>query len=610
MEAFLDFCVGCVFFGIGIRFGLVPRSVYSNYIDLRAENSDNWDDANASLGEGPPAVRSVPAPGCLPTAIDLTYKVKTDDMTREDFHPIKHTPIGHFGSAMGLAGLAATWKVASQPYLRLGVDKVVWHILAIVAGVWFGLLALLYVARAALYPNKVRKEWMHPLHAPAFGVPPICLMLFAFLAAGESNGLSEFLFWAGASSGMALTVVMLGRWVSERKEDEHINAGWMIPPLSNFVAALVCPSVAGGKHAEACFFFYSIALLMWLALFAVTFRKAVVDSNAEDRARPLLFVWVAAPAVACSAYLAMESTARPGIYLTMDTPSKLLHFMSLVLFLALAWCFKTDFFARHKFDMSYWMFLFPIDALGISALQYHGATLTSEWSLAIAYLVMIAASSTAAVFTLHTATAIIRKQVFRPDVKWGPLSFMKMTHEAFRGATPALLATCENMSTGEGKEASVQAFAIKWRLFKMMHDEHSAHEDTVIFKLFNDLFPGVAARWNHDHEADHATLDQLSALVEAAASASGDRGGAVRELQRRVPEFVQHLEEHLRGEEDNLNPVGRKHVPLALMKVLVSRCWELTPAERWQELVPWVVSNLPNNVMRARFLKTWTWAMP
>ena len=57
------------------------------------------------------------------------------------------------------------------------------------------------------------------------------------------------------------------------------------------------------------------------------------------------------------------------------------------------------------------MFLFPLDAVAISSLMYHGATLESEWSLSIAYLMLIFASSTAAVFTLHTATAIVRKQV-------------------------------------------------------------------------------------------------------------------------------------------------------------------------------------------------------
>lgn len=35
MEAFLDFCLGCVFYGLGIRFGLIPPFVYRIYTNIR-----------------------------------------------------------------------------------------------------------------------------------------------------------------------------------------------------------------------------------------------------------------------------------------------------------------------------------------------------------------------------------------------------------------------------------------------------------------------------------------------------------------------------------------------------------------------------------------------
>jgi hypothetical protein len=33
----------------------------------------------------------------------------------------------------------------------------------------------------------------------------------------------------------------------------------------------------------------------------------------------------------------------------------------------------------------------------------------------------------------------LRFKVFVPDYKWGPLSFMRLSHEAFRGALPKLV---------------------------------------------------------------------------------------------------------------------------------------------------------------------------
>ena len=53
---------------------------------------------------------------------------------------------------------------------------------------------------------------------------------------------------------------------------EHMNASWMVPPVGSFVAAFVCPMIHGAEYVEASYFWFGIALLMWLALFASTFQ--------------------------------------------------------------------------------------------------------------------------------------------------------------------------------------------------------------------------------------------------------------------------------------------------------------------------------------------------
>jgi hypothetical protein len=51
-------------------------------------------------------------------------------------------------------------------------------------------------------------------------------------------------------------------------------------------------------------------------------------------------------------------------------------------------------------------------------------------------------------------------------------------------------------------------------------------------------------------------------------------------------------------------------VPLALMKEVSRRVWEITPANRWEVIVPYMVNNLPRHEQRVRYLKVLTWAMP
>ena len=89
-----------------------------------------------------------------------------------------------------------------------------------------------------------------------------------------------------------------------------------------------------------------------------------------------------------------------------------------------------------------------------------------------------------------------------------------------------------------------------------------------------------------------------------------ERKASLDELRRDLPAFFEHFEEHLRGEEDNLQPIGRKYLPLAIMKDISREVWEITPAERWEVIVPFIVSNLPRHTQRVRYLKVLCWSMP
>ena len=52
---------------------------------------------------------------------------------------------------------------------------------------------------------------------------------------------------------------------------------------------------------------------------------------------------------------------------------------------------------------------------------------------------------------LHTGVALIQHcDVFTPMNKWGPLSFMKLTHEAFRGNMDNLRESLDNLDFSGG----------------------------------------------------------------------------------------------------------------------------------------------------------------
>jgi hypothetical protein len=52
------------------------------------------------------------------------------------------------------------------------------------------------------------------------------------------------------------------------------------------------------------------------------------------------------------------------------------------------------------------------------------------------------------------------------------------------------------------------------------------------------------------------------------------------------------------GEEDHLNPVGRKYIPYTMQKKIVRDCWERTTPEKWRQLLPYMLISIPRHGQR------------
>jgi tellurite resistance protein TehA-like permease len=75
----------------------------------------------------------------------------------------------------------------------------------------------------------------------------------------------------------------VGDWIATRKDLEHVNSSWMIPPVGNLLAALVGPAL-DAAYIPAMQFWFAFAIVLWMLLFAITFTKAVLHT--ESGARP------------------------------------------------------------------------------------------------------------------------------------------------------------------------------------------------------------------------------------------------------------------------------------------------------------------------------------
>eukprot|EP00798_Chlamydomonas_sp_ICE-L_P003362 gene3362-13393_t len=347
-----------------------------------------------------------------------------------------------------------------------------------------------------------------------------------------------------------------------------------------------------------------------MLLFSITFYKAVLKLDDDDRQRPLLAIWVAAPAVMGVAYIACF---LPGVfdprYTTNNFPTFNdfifinLNWFAVSLALILGLCFYLPYFGRMKFDMSYWAGGFPAAALSLVTTLYYMLK-PGGLSYGIAITCLAVASYLNCTFMLQTLAAQLRGRLFIPDFKWGPLSFMRLCHEAFRGSIPRLLDAVEAVSAGDSSPAAADNLKELWRMMTLAHDEHSRHEDLVIFKTYHDYFPGLVQPYNDEHAEHHGIMEKINAAVEAVTTSG------TASLAPMMKDYAEVLELHLRGEEDHLVGMPRKYIPLATHKEIIRKVWELTPVETWSEFLPWVVNNMPMLVQRVRFIKTFLWAMP
>ena len=65
----------------------------------------------------------------------------------------------------------------------------------------------------------------------AFSTPFMTLVVYAFLADHYSNTFAKVLFWAGAGPMLALSVVIVGEWLSRLRHEGQINGSMQMTPV-------------------------------------------------------------------------------------------------------------------------------------------------------------------------------------------------------------------------------------------------------------------------------------------------------------------------------------------------------------------------------------------
>jgi tellurite resistance protein TehA-like permease/glutaredoxin len=621
LEGFLGFCLGCWMFGYGITFKLIPQSVYRPYLNLfpykKWRHAFRHDKRSYPVAEN---AHILAAGQTVERATDLIAKDRIDTEYKfQDHHFIKHVKVAVFGWPMALAALSFLFKLTDGHYYNeSGTELGNWGTLVasdaigIISAVLFCAFALLYIARTFMYRNKVIKEWNHPISGNLFSAINICLALYGILMYDHDLNFGIALVWIASGFQMFIAVEKIAALVFNPFSDDLLNPSIMMSPVANFVCVLGLASYQTETHARKyegdinylniARLWFAVAALYAIVLFTITFNKALRDHHADTRLRPTIFIWMATAAIAGPAYFSVSYDS--GLVY------QCLWALALFFFAVNVMGHLKGFFTYVN-DMSIFMYAFSYSALALSTFHYYIVVGHDQVTRICAIISVVIACASVGMCTLHAISITLDGDMFRPKPKWGPISFLKLTHEAFRLGMPKMVLWLDSLGPNTAP-MGLDIFIAEFEAMVTTYLEHGIQEETVIFPAVCRYFPGFPAGAHKEHEEQHRTVERLTDAIakwreskNAVASAT-----MLNVLKTEFPDFATSVLEHLRHEEACISVVARKYFPIALQKELTNRVFQVTSTENWDVIMPYVIKNLGNPTWQSQFLMSFIWANP
>jgi hemerythrin-like domain-containing protein len=397
---------------------------------------------------------------------------------------------------------------------------------------------------------------------------------------------------------------------------DHLNAGWMIPAVGPLVAAAAAP-IIDADYVDVGWLGYGFGILFLIPLFTLTFYRTIFKPRPADGMVLALWIWVAGFAVAAISYVSLKSQECASSITCTDNPwqisdlPRLFFFASVTCFFILGLLTFRRYFGRQRFEMSYWNITFPLETFAVVLIQYY-QYIHNDFIKILAILAIVLANWVVLTVTIHTVVAMMERAVFSPHpaAKFGPMAFMKMTHYAFRVAARNLKRYSAWVDSDN--PASLTRFVNQFKKIEIMHEEHSQHEDFIIYPAMAAYHPGIQKQAHMEHDRDHYAFYLMNKLIQRLQDGP-DTDTALQlkeELDVAVDQFCKDLVNHLDYEESQLNPGALKNFSHREQKSITRRIWAHTPSERWAVIVPFIMNNQDIHMRRVMFLRALVWAMP
>ena len=274
----------------------------------------------------------------------------------EENNKIKFFPIMMYAIVMGMSGLTIMYQKAG---LWLGFPMLIGTILMVLTTALFGIVSILYITKYLKYALAVKKEFSHPIRINFFAAVSISMLMLAVIYKEHYPTIAAMFWYPGTALHFYLTMYTISFWINNNQELDHSNPAWFIPIVGN---VLVPIAGVGFASQGILMYFFTAGIFFWIILFAILLNRIIFHHQLASKFMPTMFILIAPPAVGFIAYFKM--------FEVIDTFAMMLFNLALFFTLLIAFMYKN--FVKIKFFISWWAFVFPLAAMGISSmLMYH-----------------------------------------------------------------------------------------------------------------------------------------------------------------------------------------------------------------------------------------------
>jgi len=296
---------------------------------------------------------------------------------------------------MGLTGATIAWRRAESIW---GLNAMVSSTLLVTSSVIFVVIFVVYALKMIKHPDEIRKEFQNITKLSFFPAISISLLLLSIAFMDLLSGFSQALWVIGTMVHFIFSVAIISIWIRHPSlEINHISPAWFIPVVGNILVPIAGVAYA---PAEISWFFFSIGLVFWIALFTILFYRLLFHNPLPERLLPTLFILIAPPAVGFISYVKLTGAV--------DSMARILYYFGLFIFVLMIPQLKM--LARIKYYLSWWAYTFPMAALTIATiLMYHQNHLAFFKYLALALLILL--SGIVLLLGVMTLSAIKNKNI-------------------------------------------------------------------------------------------------------------------------------------------------------------------------------------------------------